>query len=195
MEFTFSTIEEALKDIYQGKMVVVVDDENRENEGDLIAAGEFCTAETINFMASKARGLICVPLTKPDLEEMNLPLMVPYNNTDPHATAFSISIDHKNTTTGISAYDRALTIKYLLDSQTKPEDLRRPGHIFPLQAKEGGVLRRAGHTEATVDITRLAGLYPAGVICEIMKADGTMARAPELKEFCRRHGLKMITIA
>ncbi len=195
MEFTFSTIEEALKDISQGKFVVVVDDENRENEGDLIIAAEKVTPEAINFMATHGRGLICVPLTEQKCEELNLPLMVPYNNTDPHTTAFSISIDHKNTTTGISAYDRALTIKYLLDPQTKPEDLRRPGHIFPLQAKEGGVLRRAGHTEAAVDLTRLAGLYPAGVICEIMKPDGTMARVPELKEFCCQHGLKMITIA
>ena len=195
MDFTFSAIEEALDDIRQGKFVVVVDDENRENEGDLIVAAEKITPEAINFMATHGRGLICVPLTGQRCEELNLPLMVPYNNTDPHATAFSISIDHKSTTTGISAYDRALTIKHLLDPQTKPEDLRRPGHIFPLQAKEGGVLRRAGHTEAAVDLARLAGLHPAGVICEIMKADGTMARVPELKEFCYRHGLKMITIA
>lgn len=195
MNFTFSTIEEALNDIRQGKFVVVVDDENRENEGDLIIAAEKISPEAINFMATHGRGLICVPLTGQRCEELNLPLMVPYNNTDPHVTAFSISIDHKNTTTGISAYDRALTIKHLLDRQTKPEDLRRPGHIFPLQAKEGGVLRRAGHTEAAIDLTRLAGLNPAGVICEIMKADGTMARVPELKEFCHQHGLKMITIA
>lgn len=195
MEFTLSSTEEVLEDVRQGKFVVIVDDESRENEGDIFIAAEKVTPKAVNFMATHGRGLICVPLTEQRLEELKLPLMVPYNNTDPHVTAFSISIDHKDTTTGISAYDRALTIKSLLNPQTKPEDLRRPGHIFPLQAKEGGVLRRAGHTEAAVDLTRLAGLHPAGVICEIMKEDGTMARVPELKEFCRQHDLKMITIA
>ncbi|WP_027718121.1 bifunctional 3,4-dihydroxy-2-butanone-4-phosphate synthase/GTP cyclohydrolase II [Desulfovirgula thermocuniculi] len=194
MEFRFNTIEEAIEDIRAGKMVVVVDDEDRENEGDLVMAAEKVTPEAINFMATYGRGLICMPITNQRADELDLPLMVSHN-TDKHGTAFTVSVDHKDTTTGISAYERAQTIKAILDPSTRPEDLRRPGHIFPLRAREGGVLRRAGHTEAAVDLARLAGLYPAGVICEIMKEDGTMARVPELMEFCRKHNLKIITIA
>ncbi len=190
----FSTIEEAIEDIRQGKMVVVVDDEDRENEGDLVMAAEKVTPEAINFMATYGRGLICMPVEGKRLDELELPAMV-NNNTDPHATAFTISVDAKECTTGISAYERAMTVKAILNPATRPSDLRRPGHIFPLRAKEGGVLRRAGHTEAAVDLARLAGLYPAGVICEIMKEDGTMARVPELMEFVKTHGLKIITIA
>lgn len=191
---TFSTIEEAIEEIRQGRMVVVVDDEDRENEGDLLMAAEKVTPEAIAFMASQGRGLICMPIVGSRLDELDLPAMVSHN-TDPHGTAFTVSVDHKDTTTGISAHERAATVRAILDPATKPEDLRRPGHIFPLRAKEGGVLRRAGHTEAAVDLTRLAGMYPAGVICEIMKDDGTMARVPELIEFCKTHGLKLVTIA
>jgi 3,4-dihydroxy 2-butanone 4-phosphate synthase/GTP cyclohydrolase II len=194
MEFKCNTIEEAIQDIREGKMIVAVDDEDRENEGDLIMAAEKVTPEAINFMVKHGRGLVCLPMTAQRLDELDLPPMVA-NNTDLRGTAFTVSIDHKSTTTGISAYERAQTIKAVLDPATLPEDLRRPGHIFPLRAKEGGVLRRAGHTEAAVDLARLAGLYPGGVICEIMKEDGHMARLPELLEFCRRHGLKIITIA
>jgi 3,4-dihydroxy 2-butanone 4-phosphate synthase/GTP cyclohydrolase II len=175
-------------------MLVVVDDEDRENEGDLIMAAEKVTPEAITFMATYGRGLICMPIVGSRLDELDLPAMVTHN-TDPHGTAFTVSVDYKETTTGISAHERAATVRAILDPNTRPEDLRRPGHIFPLRAKEGGVLRRAGHTEAAVDLTRLAGMYPAGVICEIMKDDGTMARVPELIEFCKTHGLKMITIA
>nr|WP_313885427.1 bifunctional 3,4-dihydroxy-2-butanone-4-phosphate synthase/GTP cyclohydrolase II [Desulfallas sp. Bu1-1] len=194
MNMIFSTIEEAIEDIRQGKMLVVVDDEDRENEGDLIMAAEKVTPEAITFMATYGRGLICMPIVGSRLDELDLPAMVTHN-TDPHGTAFTVSVDYKETTTGISAHERAATVRAILDPNTRPEDLRRPGHIFPLRAKEGGVLRRAGHTEAAVDLTRLAGMYPAGVICEIMKDDGTMARVPELIEFCKTHGLKMITIA
>ncbi|MBM7855758.1 3,4-dihydroxy 2-butanone 4-phosphate synthase/GTP cyclohydrolase II [Desulfohalotomaculum tongense] len=190
----FNTIEEALEDIKQGKMVIVVDDEDRENEGDLVMAAEKVTPEAVNFMAAHGRGLICLPMEGKRLDELDLPAMVAHN-TDPHATAFTVSIDAYNTTTGISAHERAMTVKAALDPRTKPQDLRRPGHVFPLRAKEGGVLRRAGHTEAAVDLARLAGLYPAGVICEIMKEDGTMARVPELLQFAQTHGLKLITIA
>lgn len=190
----FSTIEEAINDFKAGKILVVVDDEDRENEGDLIMAAEKVTPEAINFMAVHGRGLICMPITGERLEELEIPTMVT-NNTDPHATAFTVSIDAKETTTGISAYERALTIQKVLDPKTKPTDLQRPGHVFPLKAKEGGVLRRAGHTEASVDLAKLAGLYPAAVICEIMQEDGTMARVPELVKFAEKHGLKIITIA
>lgn len=190
----FNTIEEAIEDIKQGKIIVVVDDEDRENEGDLIMAAEKATPEAVNFMATHGRGLICLPMEGKRLDELDLQAMVTHN-TDPHGTAFTVSIDAKECTTGISAHERALTIKVVLDPNTKPADLRRPGHVFPLRAKEGGVLRRAGHTEATVDLTKLAGLYPAGVICEIMKEDGTMARIPELMEFVKTHDLKIITIA
>ncbi|MTI79820.1 MAG: bifunctional 3,4-dihydroxy-2-butanone-4-phosphate synthase/GTP cyclohydrolase II [Firmicutes bacterium] len=190
----FSTIEEALEDIKQGKMIIVVDDEDRENEGDLVIAAEKATPEAVNFMATHAKGLICLPVEGNRLDELDLQPMVSHN-TDPHATAFTVSIDGKDTTTGISAHERAMTINAVLDPNTKPQDLRRPGHVFPLRAKEGGVLRRAGHTEASVDLARMAGLYPAGVICEIMKEDGSMARVPELLEFAEAHNLKMITIA
>ncbi|MFZ5639164.1 MAG: bifunctional 3,4-dihydroxy-2-butanone-4-phosphate synthase/GTP cyclohydrolase II [Bacillota bacterium] len=191
----FNTIEEAIEEIRQGRMLVVVDDEDRENEGDLLMAAEKATSDDINFMAMHGRGLICVPMTGERLDELELPAMVG-TNTDSHETAFTVSVDAKHgTTTGISAHERALTIQALLDPATKPWDLARPGHIFPLRAKEGGVLRRAGHTEAAVDLARMAGLYPAGVICEIMKEDGNMARVPELLEFARKHSLKIITIA
>jgi 3,4-dihydroxy 2-butanone 4-phosphate synthase/GTP cyclohydrolase II len=191
----FNTIEEAVEEIRRGRMLVVVDDEDRENEGDLLMAAEKVTPDDVNFMAIHGRGLICVPMTGERLDELELPAMVGAN-TDSHETAFTVSVDAKHgTTTGISAHERAVTIKTLLDPAAKPWDLARPGHIFPLRAKEGGVLRRAGHTEAAVDLARMAGLYPAGVICEIMKEDGTMARVPELVEFAGKHNLKIITIA
>lgn len=194
MKYNFNTIEEAIEDIKLGRMVVVVDDEDRENEGDLLMAAEKVTPEAINFMATFGRGLICLPMIGSRLDELNLGAMVT-NNTDAHGTAFTVSVDAKQSTTGISAYERAQTIATMLDLETGAEDLRRPGHIFPLRYREGGVLRRAGHTEAAVDLSRLAGLYPAGVICEIMSDDGTMARIPQLMEFTAKHGLKIITIA
>jgi 3,4-dihydroxy 2-butanone 4-phosphate synthase/GTP cyclohydrolase II len=190
----FNSIEEAIEDIKSGKMIVVVDDEDRENEGDLLMAAEMATADDINFMATYGRGLICTPMTNQRLEELKLDQMVD-DNTDAHETAFTVSVDYKETSTGISAYERAQTIDALIDEETTPRDLNRPGHIFPLAAKEGGVLRRAGHTEAAVDLSKLAGLYPAGVICEIMSEDGTMARGDELIEFTKKHDLKIITIA
>lgn len=191
----FNTIQEGIEDIRQGKMLVVVDDEDRENEGDLVMAAEKVTQEAVNFMAVHGRGLVCAPLASERCDELNLHAMVK-NNTDSHETAFTVSVDAKATsTTGISANERAMTIKALLDPDTKPEDLARPGHVFPLRAQNGGVLRRAGHTEAAADLARMAGLSPAGVICEIMKEDGTMARVPELLEFAKQHGLKIITIA
>lgn len=191
----FHTIEEAIREINEGRMIVVVDDEDRENEGDILMAADKVTPEAINFMATHARGLICTPLTSEICDRLDLPAMVT-RNTDSHETAFTVSVDAKMiTTTGISAHERAATIKALIDPKTKPDDLARPGHVFPLRAKEGGVLRRAGHTEAAIDLARMAGLYPAGVICEIMKEDGSMARVPELLEFAQRHGLKIITIA
>ncbi len=190
----FNTIAEAIEDIRQGKMVIVVDDEDRENEGDLIMAAEKVTPQAINFMVTHARGLVCMPIAGERLDELAITQMVRYN-TDNHETAFTVSVDHKDTGTGISAHERALTISAILDSKAEPSHFRRPGHIFPLRYKEGGVLRRAGHTEASVDLARLAGFYPAGVICEIMSDDGTMARVPELVEFAALHGLKIITIA
>lgn len=190
----FNTIEEAVEEIRQGRMIVVVDDEDRENEGDLLMAAEKATPEAINFMATHGRGLICVPMTGERIDELELPPMVT-NNTDSNETAFTVSVDAKQTTTGISAHERADTIRTLIDPATVPRDLARPGHIFPLRARRGGVLRRAGHTEAAVDLAVMAGLYPAGVICEIMKEDGTMARVPELQEFAHQHNLKIITIA
>ncbi|WP_258359468.1 bifunctional 3,4-dihydroxy-2-butanone-4-phosphate synthase/GTP cyclohydrolase II [Moorella sulfitireducens (nom. illeg.)] len=190
----FNTIEEAIDDIRNGRMVVVVDDEDRENEGDVIIAAEKVTPEAINFMATHARGLICVPMEGQRLDELELNPMVT-QNTESMGTAFTVSVDAAEVTTGISAFERAVTVKKLIDPRTRPEDLRRPGHIFPLRAKQDGVLRRAGHTEAAVDLARLAGLYPAGVICEIMNPDGTMARVPQLYEFCQEHGLKLITVA
>ena len=190
----FASIEDAVEDIRQGKLIVVVDDEDRENEGDLIAAAEKATPEMINFIVKHGRGLLCAPITKERAEELQLPPMVE-RNTEKHGTAFTVSVDYKHgTTTGISAFDRAKTILSLVDPSTRPDDLARPGHIFPLVAKKGGVLRRAGHTEATVDLARLAGLYPAGLLCEIMDADGSMARLPRLQEIAREFSLKIITI-
>lgn len=193
--FQLNTIEEALEDIKNGKMVIVVDDEDRENEGDLIAAAELMTPEMVNFMATHARGLICMPLTETRCDELELHSMVS-NSTDPKETAFTISVDllGKGATTGISAGDRAKTIQAIMDSSTKPGDLMRPGHIFPLRAREGGVLKRAGHTEAAVDLTRLAGLKEGGVICEILNEDGSMSRLPQLLEFGKKHDLKVISI-
>lgn len=192
--FEFNTIEEAIKEIREGKMIIVVDDPDRENEGDLLMAAEKATPQAINFMAKYGRGLICMPMEKQALNKLNINQMV-QNNTDNHETAFTVSIDHIDTSTGISAYERALTIQKVLDGDAKGEDFRRPGHIFPLQAKEGGVLVRKGHTEAAVDLPKLAGLKPGGVICEIMNDDGEMSRTPELMEFAKEHNLKIITIA
>ncbi|MDR7865643.1 MAG: bifunctional 3,4-dihydroxy-2-butanone-4-phosphate synthase/GTP cyclohydrolase II [Sporomusaceae bacterium] len=190
----FNTIEEAIEDIRAGRMIVVVDDEDRENEGDLVIAAEKVTPEAINFMAIHARGLICMPVVGSRLDELNIGLMVT-DNTDTMCTAFTVSIDAESVTTGISAHERALTVRTVLDPSTTPADIRRPGHIFPLRYREGGVLRRAGHTEASVDLAKMAGLYPAGVICEVMNEDGTMARVPQLLEFAAKHNLKMITVA
>lgn len=192
--FKFNTIEEAIKDFKAGKMLVVVDDEERENEGDLIMAAEKVTPEAVNFMSKYARGLICMPIMAERLKELEINPMVSVN-TDNHETAFTVSIDSADATTGISAFERAATIKKLLDSSAKVKDFNSPGHVFPLAAKSGGVLVRTGHTEAAVDLARLAGLYPAGVICEIMNEDGTMARIPELSEYIKLHDLKIITIA
>lgn len=190
----FNTIEEALEEIKKGNFVVVVDDEDRENEGDLVIAAEKIAPEAINFMAKYGRGLICLPLTEERLKELKISDMIS-NNQETMRTAFTVSIDAKEgITTGISAYDRALTIKKTIDKNTRPEDIVSPGHIFPLRAKPGGVLVRAGHTEAVMDLARLAGLYPAGVICEIMNDDGTMARVPQLLEFTEKFNLKIITI-
>lgn len=193
-ESGFDRIVDAIEDIKNGKMVIVIDDEDRENEGDFVMAAETITPEAVNFMATHGRGLICVPLTEGRAADLGLHLMVE-SNTDSLETNFTVSVDHKPTnTTGISAADRANTIKALTSDETKPTELARPGHIFPLIAKKGGVLRRAGHTEAAVDLARFAGLKPVGVICEIMNADGTMARTAELQEIAKKHGLKMITI-
>jgi 3,4-dihydroxy 2-butanone 4-phosphate synthase/GTP cyclohydrolase II len=190
-----NTIQEAIEDIKNGKVIIVVDDEDRENEGDFLAAAEMATPEMINFMATHGRGLICTPLTENRCKELDLGMMV-NNNTDPMETAFTVSVDlrGKGVTTGISAADRAKTVQALIDSDTKPFDLARPGHIFPLKAKEGGVLRRTGHTEAAIDFARLAGLKPAGVIVEIMNEDGTMARLPQLMEVAKKFDIKIVSI-
>jgi len=190
-----NSIAEAIEDIRNGKIIIVVDDENRENEGDFLAAAEMATPEMINFMATHGKGLICAPLTESRCKELELVMMV-NNNTDPMETAFTVSVDlrGKGVTTGISASDRALTIKALIDKNTKSFDLARPGHIFPLKAKEGGVLRRTGHTEAAIDFARLAGLQPAGVIVEIMNEDGTMARLPQLLEVAKKFDIKIVSI-
>jgi len=194
-KFQFDSVPDALHDLQSGRLIVVVDDENRENEGDLIGAAQFATPEMINFMAVKARGLICLAMAGDRLDTLDLPLMVD-RNTDSQQTAFTVSIDAvEGTSTGISADDRSRTIQASINPQTKPNDLRRPGHIFPLRAKEGGVLKRAGHTEAAVDLSQMAGLYPAGVICEIQNDDGSMARLPELIEYAKLHNLKLISIA
>ncbi|MFQ5658347.1 MAG: bifunctional 3,4-dihydroxy-2-butanone-4-phosphate synthase/GTP cyclohydrolase II [Candidatus Methylomirabilales bacterium] len=191
---SFDSIEEAIKEIRDGRMVIVVDDEDRENEGDLTMAADRVTPEAINFMATHGRGLICVSLPGQRLDDLQIPLMVS-ENTSPYETAFCVSVEaRRGITTGVSAQDRATTIRSLVDPQTRPEDLTRPGHVFPLRARDGGVLARTGQTEAAVDLSRLAGLYPAGVICEIMNEDGSMARVPQLFEIAARHGLCIITV-
>src|SRR5215208_5792433 len=191
----FSTIEEAIEDVRQGKMVVVCDAEDRENEGDLTLAAQFCTPDAINFMAKEGRGLICLALTGDRCDELGLDLMAAKNES-PFETAFTVSIEaREGVTTGISAADRARTIQVAIDPRSRPRDLVQPGHIFPLKAKKGGVLERTGQTEAAVDLARLAGLTPAGVICEIMNDDGTMARVDDLERYCAKHNLKMITVA
>lgn len=189
----FNTIEEAIEDLKKGKVIIVCDDENRENEGDFVGLAEFATPEMINFMAMEGRGLICTPITNELSRKLNLHPMVE-KNTDHRETAFTVSIDHIDTTTGISAYERSLTIRKLLEEDSEADDFRRPGHVFPLVAKEGGVLRRAGHTEAAVDLAKLAGAKPAGVICEIMNKNGTMARVDDLQIIAKKFDLKMITI-
>jgi len=189
----FGTIEEAIEDIKSGKMIVVTDDPDRENEGDLICAAEFATCEVINFMASHAKGLICMPMSESMTEKLGLPQMVD-KNTDNHETAFTVSIDHVDTTTGISALERSVTAVKSTLGDAKPEDFRRPGHMFPLKAKDGGVIERNGHTEATVDFVKIAGLREIGICCEIMREDGTMMRTEELKGFSKEHGLTFVTI-
>ena len=191
--YKFNSVEDAIKDIKKGKIIIVVDNPNRENEGDLLMAAEKVTGEAINFMAKYGRGLICMPVEEKILKDLKIGPMVE-KNTDNHETAFTVAIDHLDTTTGISAFERALTIQKVLDKSSKPDDFRRPGHVFPLIAKKGGVLERNGHTEAAVDLPKLAGLKGAGVICEIMKDDGTMARTPDLIKFANEHNLKIITI-
>jgi 3,4-dihydroxy 2-butanone 4-phosphate synthase / GTP cyclohydrolase II len=194
-ESVFSTIDEALEDIRAGRIVIVVDDADRENEGDFIMAAEKTTPERLNFMVTHGRGIVCLPTTGQRLDELRIPLMVSKNN-ESHGTAFAVSIDVQGrTTTGTSAFDRAATVRAIADEELRPEDIRMPGHVFPLMAQEGGVLKRAGHTEATVDLARMAGLYPAGVLCEVLHPDGSMARMPELTRVARDHGLRIISIA
>ncbi len=188
-----TTIEHAMEYLKSGKLIIVTDDEDRENEGDLLALAAFATPETVNFMASVGKGLICAPISREIAEKLDLPPMV-NTNTDPHGTAFTVSVDHIDSTTGISAYERAHTITKLADSASKPADFQRPGHIFPLIAKSNGVLERPGHTEAAVDLAKLAGAAEVGYICEIMKEDGSMARMPDLENLAAVHGLPLITI-
>ena len=190
----FNTIEEAIEAIKAGQCILALDDPDRENEGDLICAAEFATTENVNFMASEAKGLICMPMSREICEKLALPQMCA-NNGDNHLTAFTISIDHRSTSTGISAVERGITARATVDDNAKPMDFRRPGHMFPLQARDGGVLVRTGHTEATVDLCRLAGLKECGLCCEIMREDGTMMRTAELLEFAKKHNLVAITIA
>ncbi|MGR9163927.1 3,4-dihydroxy-2-butanone-4-phosphate synthase [Rhizobium leguminosarum] len=191
---TIATIEDAISAIASGKMVVVVDDQNRENEGDIVVAADAVTPETIAFMMTHARGLVCIAMEGERLDALDIPLMVP-NNTESHKTAFTVSVDYlKGTTTGISAADRAATVRALVDDRAKPDEFARPGHIFPLRANPRGVLGRPGHTEAAVDLARLAGRVPAGVICEVANDDGTMSRLPELTLFAERHNLPLVTI-
>jgi len=192
-EIRFNRIEEAIEALTLGKVIIVVDDEDRENEGDFIALSEKATPEVINFMIKEGRGLVCVPITEERAQELDLPPMVA-RNTDYHGTAFTVSVDHIETSTGISAHERSQTVQALISSRTRPQDFRRPGHIFPLIAKEGGVLRRAGHTEAAVDLAKMCGSYPSSVICEVIKEDGTMARVPDLMEIAAKHDLCIITI-
>ena len=191
--FQFNTVEEALEDLRNGKLILVTDDEDRENEGDLICAAEFATTENVNFMASHAKGLICMPMSEKIIRKLQIPQMVS-NNTDNHETAFTVSIDHVDTTTGISAAERSITAMKCVEEDAKPEDFRRPGHMFPLLAKPNGVLERNGHTEATVDLMKLAGLKECGLCCEIMRDDGTMMRTPELIEMAKKYNLTFITI-
>ena len=193
-KFQFNTIEEAAEALRRGELIVVIDDPDRENEGDLICAAEFATLENVNFMASRAKGLICMPMSRAYCEKLDLKQMVA-ENTDNHCTAFTVSIDHVSTTTGISALERSVTAMKCVEEGAKPSDFRRPGHMFPLQAREGGVLVRTGHTEATVDLMRIAGLKECGLCCEIMREDGTMMRTTELLEFAREHDLRTITVA
>ncbi len=191
-----ASVEEALEELKQGKFLIIVDDANRENEGDLTMVAEKVTPEAVNFAIKNARGLLCAPIISERLDELNIPLMVNGANTAMHGTAFTISVDYKGgTTTGISTYDRAATIRALANADSRPEDFARPGHIFPLRYNEGGVLARPGHTEAIVDLTRMAGFYPAGIVCEILKPDGTMAHSTELEAFSQKHNVKMISIA
>ena len=194
MENRFNTIEEAIEDLRIGKMIIVVDDPDRENEGDLICAAEFATTENVNFMASYAKGLICMPMSKELTNKLKLNQMVT-ENTDNHCTAFTVSIDHVDTTTGISAVERSITAMKLVEDDAKPEDFRRPGHMFPLEAREGGVFKRNGHTEATVDFMKISGLKECGLCCEIMREDGTMMRTTELLQFAKEHNLKITSIA
>ena len=194
MENRFNTIEEAIEDLRNGKMIIVVDDPDRENEGDLICAAEFATTENVNFMASYAKGLICMPMSKELTRKLKLNQMVT-ENTDNHCTAFTVSIDHVDTSTGISAVERSITALKLVEDDAKPEDFRRPGHMFPLEAREGGVFKRDGHTEATVDFMKIAGLKECGLCCEIMREDGTMMRTTELLEFAKEHKLTITSIA
>lgn len=189
----FNSIDEAVNDLLQGKIIIVCDDEDRENEGDFVALAEKTTPEVVNFMVTHGRGLMCVPIEKELAQKLNLPPMV-VNNTDTNQTAFTVSIDHKLSTTGISAFERSATVMSMLDSDAKADDFRRPGHVFPLIAKNGGVRERPGHTEAAIDLAKLAGAKQAGVICEIMNEDGTMARVPELEKIADHFGLKLITI-
>lgn len=191
--FQFNTVEEALENLRNGKLILVTDDEDRENEGDLICAAEFATTENVNFMASHAKGLICMPMSEKIIRKLQIPQMVS-NNTDNHETAFTVSIDHVDTTTGISAAERSITAMKCVEEDAKPEDFRRPGHMFPLLAKPNGVLERNGHTEATVDLMKLAGLKECGLCCEIMRDDGTMMRTPELIEMAKKYNLTFITI-
>ena len=190
---TFHTIEEALEDLRRGKIILVTDDEDRENEGDFICAAQFATTENINFMATHGKGLICMPMSEEYVEKLKLPQMVE-NNTDNHETAFTVSIDYITTTTGISAVERSITALACVKEDAKPEDFRRPGHMFPLKAKKNGVLERNGHTEATVDLCRLAGLKECGLCCEIMREDGTMMRTEELSKLAQQYQMKFITI-
>lgn len=188
-----NSIEEVVEDLKKGKCVVIMDDENRENEGDVICAAEFATTENVNFMASYAKGLICMPMAQEYTDKLHLPQMC-ITNTDNHCTAFSVSVDHVSTTTGISAYERGITARKFVEDDAKPEDFRRPGHMFPLEARPGGVIERQGHTEATVDLMKIAGLKPVGLCCEIMRDDGMMARRDDLEQFAKQHDLKISTV-